>query len=908
MSEDYFDDQDNPIEESPDGLPDDVPEDIPEQIPQEPEPEEPVIDTDQIPETTTVTDEDIPENEVIEESKSVEISESEENLEEEKKEESLDEKAEPPDPGIVRITKITMHGFKSFADKVQVPLPGGFNVVCGPNGSGKSNIIDATCFVLGTLSGKRLRADNFKDLVFKGGKKRTSSKEALVSLHMERERDGEVEQFEITRKINHSGDTQYKLNGKTTTRRKVLDILSELGIQSDGHNIVMQGDVMDIIKMSPEERRGIIDEVAGIAEFDEKKHKANLELNKVEAKLKEAEIILEERRKAMIALEQQKRHATRYKELQDHMKKLSASIFKKSLENKETSMESIESRILDIGQKIRETDERLKVVDDKINQSETEISSLIKTKPSFDNSIAHDISTTRAMLERKIAELDGKRREIGRIDQNIENFKKMSRGRAQDEIMKLNREGVHGVLKNLIFAPDKYRKAIDVALGFRGSDIVVDNDKIAEECISFLKQNKIGRASFIPLNKIVPKKAGLIEGEGVIGEAVNLIGFDPEFGAAVKFALGGTYIVENIDAARAHMNRARMVTLDGDLIERSGLMRGGHSAKKKGFDVDPLLKDKEALEGEIKPYEKEIDKLREKLSSLENKGKDQSSSLEKKLTDIESRKNKLRIDKEKIFQKKMDLKERQQDLELKKASYNAEVQGIKESMQEFEDIDEYYDKDISVLKSEQVKARQELMKLGSPNLRALEEYELVNKVYLDLKNRVETIRKEKDTVLNMVMRIEERRTTTFMEAFTVINKNFTDIFLDLMEGGKASIRLEEEDNIESGLLIKARPKGKREINIDAMSGGEKTVTALAFLFSVLMYKGAPFYLMDEIDAALDKKNARKISKLIERFSKKSQFIVVTHNESTISLAHRVYGVSMEDGVSKMMSIKMPENT
>ena len=126
-----------------------------------------------------------------------------------------------------------------------------------------------------------------------------------------------------------------------------------------------------------------------------------------------------------------------------------------------------------------------------------------------------------------------------------------------------------------------------------------------------------------------------------------------------------------------------------------------------------------------------------------------------------------------------------------------------------------------------------------------------------------------------------------------------------MTGGTASLALENPLDLESGLLIQANPAGKMLLNIDAMSGGEKTLTALAFLFAIQEYRPAPFYILDEVDAALDKENSKKIAELIKELSKKAQFIVITHNDTTIKYGDRVYGVTMERGESKILGLEMP---
>jgi chromosome segregation protein len=126
-----------------------------------------------------------------------------------------------------------------------------------------------------------------------------------------------------------------------------------------------------------------------------------------------------------------------------------------------------------------------------------------------------------------------------------------------------------------------------------------------------------------------------------------------------------------------------------------------------------------------------------------------------------------------------------------------------------------------------------------------------------------------------------------------------------MVGGAASLTLENPLDLESGLIIQANPKGKMLLNIDAMSGGEKTLTALAFLFAVQEYKSAPFYVLDEVDAALDKENSKKVAELIKSLSKEAQFIVITHNDTTIKYGDRVYGVTIEAGESKILGLELP---
>jgi chromosome segregation protein len=199
----------------------------------------------------------------------------------------------------------------------------------------------------------------------------------------------------------------------------------------------------------------------------------------------------------------------------------------------------------------------------------------------------------------------------------------------------------------------------------------------------------------------------------------------------------------------------------------------------------------------------------------------------------------------------------------------------------------------------------EIDKLGPINMRAIEEFKVLNVEFVQLKEKLDKLLEEKESILKVVQEVEKKRYDKFMLILKDITENFSTISKDLMNG-YGTIRLELENNIDSGLIIEASPEGKKVLNLDSMSGGERTLTSLAFLFAIMQHYSAPFYILDEVDAALDKLNTKKIVELEKKYSKENQFIVITHNDTTIQEADQVFGVSMEDGVSKIFGIRMPE--
>ncbi len=139
-----------------------------------------------------------------------------------------------------------------------------------------------------------------------------------------------------------------------------------------------------------------------------------------------------------------------------------------------------------------------------------------------------------------------------------------------------------------------------------------------------------------------------------------------------------------------------------------------------------------------------------------------------------------------------------------------------------------------------------------------------------------------------------------------MGKLFRKIYSELTRG-EAELGLEDPVDINSGLMVSAQPPNKKLLYIDAMSGGEKVLTALAFLFTIQRYRPSPFYVLDEIDAALDRPNTMKVVDMIRSQSKDVQFIIISHNNEMVKAADIVYGVSMEEGESKVMGVKLPEN-
>ena len=245
-------------------------------------------------------------------------------------------------------------------------------------------------------------------------------------------------------------------------------------------------------------------------------------------------------------------------------------------------------------------------------------------------------------------------------------------------------------------------------------------------------------------------------------------------------------------------------------------------------------------------------------------------------------------------------------LSLKIAEINAQLSGLQYEFQQYEGIK--IDKDRSEVELRGDISRFEKLSsdIGNVNMRALEIYEDVEREYNSLLEKKDTLNKEKEDVRGMMNEIEIKKTELFRRSYDVINENFKKIFGMLSTKGDAYLEMENEKApFDGGVIVKVRITGNKFLDIRSLSGGEKTLTALALIFAIQEHEPASFYVLDEVDAALDKHNAEKLAKLIRKYAEKAQYIMISHNDGVISEASTLYGVSMnEHGISQVVSLKI----
>ena len=329
-------------------------------------------------------------------------------------------------------------------------------------------------------------------------------------------------------------------------------------------------------------------------------------------------------------------------------------------------------------------------------------------------------------------------------------------------------------------------------------------------------------------------------------------------------------------------------------------------------------------EGEIYSEQKRYDDFKDQvlelegeIASIERKGRQLDGAIQDVKEAISSHSDDVSGGQEKLKKKQEELNSCQALLEkanLLLATAETEIKNLKENFREAHsrDLMEFEERmyaitdSVAVLREKLASSRQALRELGSVNLTAPDEFEEVKERFEFLSGQFSDLQKARDDLAQITEEMRAEATELFLATYNKIKKNFHNMFRRLFGGGKAELRLIDPQNVlESGIDIFAQPPGKKLENIALLSGGEKTMTAVALLFATYMVRPSPFCLLDEIDAALDDQNVTRFVQTLREFANVSQYIVITHNKKTVIGAGSMLGVTMEDsGISKVITMRL----
>ena len=672
----------------------------------------------------------------------------------------------------MKLIQVEVHGFKSFANKVSLTFDGGVVGLVGPNGSGKSNINDAIKWVLGEQSSKSLRGSSMEDVIFAGSKTYKAMDFAEVSLYFDNS-DGQIslphKKLKITRKMKRGYGSEYFINDEHAKLKSIKEIAMESGISKSSLAIISQGTISKIAEATPEERRAIFEEAAGISKYKSRKNDALRKLEKTTEGLEKIRVVVNElerqvkplekqANKAKIFLEKSKKlesievalivedltfFTTQLKELNseleitlDRKKTLEEAInsFSDNINLKNEHKHSLENEIHTLNEKYQNIHDRLSNLELQNNSAQqkrqiiidgsVETDKTIKIQAIKDEleSIAFKINKHKEWDEQLKSTLANEKSKLDEANVEISNLKN-EQGIFQQRIYKLNSQievlnnykrnksnlhygvktilnaqsslsGILGMVADLIEVPENYESAISTVLKSSLQNIVVETSDDAVAAINFLKNNKGGRATFIPLNSIKPKtifenyKLAIQSRIGFIDIASNLV--SSKFSLLKDFLLGNVIVTKDIQNANSISQlidkKYMVVSLDGDLVRVGGVMSGGET----GNNNNSLLN----MESQIEKLEKEIPDIQSKfkqisieISSKENIISELQTSVSEtygqriknteKLEISEKQFNDLKSTYESLTDSKLELNSKHVDLETELLELQSESENLK---------------------------------------------------------------------------------------------------------------------------------------------------------------------------------------------------------------------------------------
>ena len=347
-----------------------------------------------------------------------------------------------------------------------------------------------------------------------------------------------------------------------------------------------------------------------------------------------------------------------------------------------------------------------------------------------------------------------------------------------------------------------------------------------------------------------------------------------------------------------------------EMVERisQDIKNNEQSIENKNQNILAITEENTKLEQTITEYNAQIEQIKQEVTNSGTKVEELKQERIAKNEKLVNTENEIQSQ----FSTLESLKEQIIKLDVKKTKLEQDLQQVVESLwNEYEltpnSTEEYQKPNNVATAQKQVNSlRNKIKDLGSINIDSIEEYKKTKERYdfmseqrLDLENTASKLRK---IIGDMTTTMQNQ----FKEKFELINKNFNEVFIELFNGGKAELILENEENIlECGIDIRVQPPGKKLQNMMLLSGGEKAFTAIALLFAILKINPAPFCILDEIEAALDDVNVYRFAEYLKKFCKQTQFLVITHRKGTMEAGDSVYGVTMEEnGISKLLSIKL----
>ncbi len=744
----------------------------------------------------------------------------------------------------MHLKRIEISGFKSFAQKTILEFEKEISAIVGPNGSGKSNVADAVRWAIGEQSTKALRVKKSENLIFSGHTAGVGK--AAVSLYFDNRDHAlpvDFDEIVISRRLYKNGDTEYFINESKVRLLDILEMLSRVGINPKSYCVVSQGMADAILRAGAEERRGIFEDAAGVKPYKIRRNEALRKLDLTEENLSRVNDLLAEIKPRLAFLHRQAAKAEK----------------------------------IDVVKK--ELDENLKKWHAfTMNRFSVQKEAIAKNLGEKDNIL----EKAQDELNRLIKKMDETKASSGNLDNRQENL----RNDLENIQIKIDE-----CIKNLAIYETKL--------------------KIEEE----RKERPNVEAAAISIDYIKGKIADI---HGAINAAIELIkkaknSNDGKIAAQIdlkNIEEKTRELLGDIASGKAPVDKKIIEDERAEKAKVVAVLSGEINRIKNIFSE--LVSEKENIRHNI---DKEISGDRERRSEF--------FALQEEINCAESAVYKLRNEKQIIVIEETKINTRIEDLISEIKTELGQDFLIEIQIAKAEAINEYE------LKEKIEKLKREYIQIGGIDPMVINEYKETDERYNFLAKESGDLERAIGDIRKVIAHLDEKIDAQFSSIFKKINFEFNKYFRLIFGGGGASLELfeiasrESEENAdiavnstdeeeksnkkEKGINIKVSIPGKKIKDLEALSGGERSLASFAILFAIISSNPPPFAVLDEIDAALDENNSQKIAQILGELEKMTQFIVITHNRAMMRHVKTIYGVSMTDeSISKIISVKIDE--
>lgn len=842
----------------------------------------------------------------------------------------------------------------------------GITAIVGPNGSGKSNVVDAIRWVLGEQSAKQLRGKKSGDVIFAGSEKKPRSSSAQVSLKLNNE-DNKLDigysEAELSRQLFRNGDSGYSINNNKSRLQDINYLLAKANIGQKSYTVIGQGTIDTVLNATPTERKDFFDEAAGIKQYQIKKDQAVNKLNLAEENLSQGVIQLAEITPRLKSLN---RLMKRLEEREEVLEKLNTKLiqFYSKLWNNLTS--SLETQL---NAKIETTKERDVVqseLDDlqeqmkKLAENSAEDAEYTNLQKNYD-----ELLQKQRILSQKRAQWQGRldsnwaqngQQNLAFLDQQARSLE------LEIKNQKTTLTNLYEKIKSTTNRQQNLQKEYKILTNKIGKlqeklfARLEPNQTLKGDAVQTIKENIEGLLSAIDntlttasknnqtlaevqksLDNIVEDIRHQLDQIPTHEDSVNVTSWQEQLQSLEKEKTNfDKKLIDTNATLQSLQQNVENITnnikfkeseLQSILDEKKPL----ENSSTDNNDSDKIKKMLSDLDSELELLEKNILDTKTKLESInesEQAKKQQlfdiqqkSSTLQNNLNTINQQLTKYEIELARLQTRLEDLKNNAEH------DFGQSFSLIETQLKENKDHTEFSISELE-MDIEKLKTKKELIgniddETKKEHAEITERHEWLNTQITDLETAITSLR---DVIDDLDKKIEKQ----FNDNIKKINEKFSHYFSILFNGGKSELKIitsetidnEDEDKGENknntkttkskqkaitGVDIVATPPGKRLQSITMLSGGEKALTSIALICAIIANNASPFVVLDEVDAALDEANSNRFANILEELSKKTQFIVITHNRATMEKAQLLYGVTMgDDSVSKLISIKLEE--